>query len=112
MIVFKQTDLPEPVAPATKRCGIFPKSLKTALPVMSLPSAIQSGGMWPRCGSASRMLRIETTETVRFGTSMPTADLPGIGASMRTVVAASASAMSSASDAMREILTPRSGLSS
>ena len=43
---------------------------------------------------------------------MPTADLPGIGASMRTDVAASASARSSASDEMREIFTPRSGLSS
>jgi len=47
-----------------------------------------------------------------LGTSIPTALLPGIGASMRIDVAASASAMSSASEAMREILIPRSGLSS
>ena len=42
---------------------------------------------------------IATIETVAFGISIPTADLPGIGASMRTEVAASASARSSASDA-------------
>ena len=32
------TDLPEPVAPATSRCGIFCRSSTTGLPAMSLPS--------------------------------------------------------------------------
>ena len=79
---------------------------------MSLPSATLSGGIVPRCGSAPRISAIATTLIVALGTSMPTADLPGIGASMRTEVAASASARSSASEAMRAIFTPRSGLSS
>ena len=98
MIMLRQTDFPAPVAPATERCGILQRSPKTGRPVMSLPSAIQSGGTWPRFGSASRISRIATIATVRFGISMPTADFPGIGASMRTLVAASASARSSASD--------------
>ena len=47
MIVFTQTDLPEPVAPAMSRCGIFARSAMTGLPSRSLPSAI---------GSAARAL--------------------------------------------------------
>ncbi len=112
MIRFRQTLLPLPVAPATSKCGIFARSPKTGRPVMSLPSAIDSGGMTPRCGIDCRISEMATIETVALGTSIPTADLPGMGASMRTAVAASASAMSSASDEMREILTPRSGFSS
>jgi hypothetical protein len=34
------TDLPEPVVPATSRCGIFARSATIGLPVMSLPSAM------------------------------------------------------------------------
>ena len=45
----------------------------------------------------------------RFGTSMPTACLPGIGATMRTREAASRSAMLSARLTMRDILTPGAG---
>ena len=41
-----------------------------------------------------------------MGTSMPTSDLPGMGARMRTVEAASASARSSASAVTRESRTP------
>ncbi len=64
MIVLRQTDLPAPVAPATRRCGILQRSPNTGRPVMSLPSAIQSGGTWPRFGIASRISRIATTATV------------------------------------------------
>ena len=64
MIVLRQTDLPAPVAPATRRCGILQRSPKTGRPVISLPSAIQSGGTWPRLGSASRISRIATIEIV------------------------------------------------
>ena len=48
MIVFTHTDLPEPVAPAMSRCGIFARSAMTGFPSRSLPSAI---------GSAARALR-------------------------------------------------------
>ena len=37
------TDLPEPVVPATKRCGIEDRSATTAEPLISLPRAIVKG---------------------------------------------------------------------
>jgi len=37
------TDLPEPVVPATSRCGILPRSATTGLPAMSLPRVMVSG---------------------------------------------------------------------
>ena len=37
---FKPTDFPEPVVPATKRCGIFAKSRKTGFPLISTPTQI------------------------------------------------------------------------
>ena len=36
--VLMQTDLPEPVAPAMSRCGIFAMSVTMVLPAMSLPT--------------------------------------------------------------------------
>ena len=42
MMVFTQTDLPEPVAPAMSRCGIFARSAMTGFPSRSLPSAMGS----------------------------------------------------------------------
>ncbi len=83
-----QALLPEPVAPATSRWTIFCRSASTALPVMSLPSqnasgeAVEVNGPYtsPRATNDGRML----------GTSTPTAVLPGMGASTRTSVAASA----------------------
>ncbi len=39
IILFKATLLPEPVAPATSRCGILVISATTGLPEISLPSA-------------------------------------------------------------------------
>ena len=36
------TDLPAPVVPATRQCGIFARSATTGLPTMSLPSAMVS----------------------------------------------------------------------
>ena len=47
-----------------------------------------------------------------FGTSMPTADFPGIGASIRISAAARLSLMSSASPTIRLTFTPCSGWSS
>ena len=40
IIVFTPTDLPEPVAPATNKCGILAKSTTTGLPLISFPNAI------------------------------------------------------------------------
>ena len=35
--VFINTDLPEPVVPATKRCGVLLKSITSIFPEISLP---------------------------------------------------------------------------
>ncbi len=43
IIALTATDLPEPVVPATSRCGIRARSAITGLPAMSLPSASVSG---------------------------------------------------------------------
>ena len=70
------TDLPEPVVPATSRCGIFARSTPTGAPSMSLPSAIGSFDVAP--AEAARPARISLRNTVSrvlFGTSMPTARL-------------------------------------
>ena len=42
-IALTPTDLPEPVVPATSRCGIFVMSAITGSPAMSLPSASVNG---------------------------------------------------------------------
>ena len=39
IMAFMDTDLPVPVAPAIRRCGIRARSATTTLPVVSLPSA-------------------------------------------------------------------------
>ena len=40
IIALMATDFPEPVVPATSRCGMRARSATIGLPVMSLPSAI------------------------------------------------------------------------
>ena len=93
-IVFTQPDLPEPVVPATSRCGIFARSVQTELPAMSLPSHTDSGEPdgGPPCSPRSRR-KMSPRYTIRWrllGTSTPTACLPGMGARMRMSVDASA----------------------
>ncbi len=86
MIEFMHDDLPEPVAPEMRMCGISARFAMTARPAMSRPMATSSGwevdeGLASR---DSRMSRSETSWRVRLGTSTPMADLPGMGARMRT----------------------------
>ena len=38
-MAFTATDLPEPVVPATNKCGIFDKSSTTGNPEISFPNA-------------------------------------------------------------------------
>ena len=57
-------------------------------------------------------VRIETMDFALLGTSMPMADLPGMGASILTLSAARRRAISSARDVILLILTPASGTSS
>ena len=56
--------------------------------------------------------RIETIDFALLGISIPIAALPGMGASIRTLVAARRSAISSERPVILLILTPASGTSS
>ena len=60
-MAFSATDLPEPVVPATSRCGMRAKSTTTGLPPMSLPSARVSIDC---VASYSCELRISFSETI------------------------------------------------
>ena len=75
----------------------------------ALPRAISSG----RGESVySGFLRIEASPTVErtaFGTSIPTSDFPGIGASIRIVLALRASWSSCCRATIREMRTPCAG---
>ena len=83
-------DLPAPVAPAISRCGVVARLRNTGLPAMSLPMATSSGSVAAvACGDTSRSPSA-TSWRVWFGTSTPIAERPGIGARMRTSVAAMA----------------------
>src|SRR5438270_5244282 len=73
-----QPDLPEPVVPAMSRCGMRARSVHTAVPEMSLPSHTESG--LAVAGMSPKMSPSVTRFGERFGSSTPTACLPGIGA--------------------------------
>jgi len=112
MMLFRHTLLPEPVAPAMSRCKSLVKSATSGLPAMSLPRPMVSrdGDCWN--SSLSRISRSKTGLVSRLGTSMPTTDLPGTGASTRTPAAARLREMSSASPTMRLTLIPGGGCTS
>jgi len=107
-----QTDLPDPVAPAISRCGIRAMSQRIGVPWMSRPRAAVSGAFDRTYSGDSRMLRSKTALVSLLGISMPIADLPGIGASIRTPIAARLRAISSARLTIRLTLTPGPGVSS
>ena len=106
---FTQTDFPEPVEPAIKRCGVFARSIKRGSPEMSFPkitgiAIFSKAGFF--CSIISRKL---TTARFLFGISIPTADFPGIGETMRTEVAASLSAILSCKERILFTFTPGAG---
>ncbi len=76
------TDLPVPVAPATRRCGILPKSLITVLPVISLPSISGSSYLSTSCVNFLTISFVYTKFGVGLGISTPMKEVPGIGASI------------------------------
>ena len=85
-----KADLPEPVAPATSKCGIFCTENEVYSPSMSLPKPMSMGsGELVMLGASSTSRRC-TISRSGFGTSMPTADLPGIGVSKRRLSVATA----------------------
>ena len=111
-MVFTHTDLPEPVAPAISRCGIFARSAITGRPSRSLPSATGSAARAELYSGCSTISRNATISGFGFGTSIPTAPFPGIGATMRMLLARIASARSFDSDANCRTFTPAAGSTS
>ena len=104
-----QTLLPEPVAPATSRCGMRARSPTMGLPETSMPIAIGSLAR-ANCGELIRSPSL-TRATEVLGTSMPTIGRPGTGASTRRVGAPRRRARSFWRWTMRLTATPGAGFS-
>ena len=111
-MAFIETDLPVPVAPATRRWGMRARSATTTLPVVSFPKASASFESARRYSSVASSSRMKTFSRDGFETSIPTTGLPGIGASTRTESARSAIERSSARLTMRFTFTPGAGSNS
>ena len=112
MSALTMTLLPEPVAPAISRCGILDRSTAWARPATSRPSANVSVDPDAEKSTSSRIRRSATMLNSLLGISMPTALLPGIGASIRMLRAASAIDRSSWSASMRLSLMCGAGCTS
>ena len=109
IIEFKAIVLPAPVAPATSKCGILAKSAKNGLPITSFPIARTRGeGFFLNSGKASKF-PVFTFALILFGTSIPTSDLPGIGASILIGWEAKDKARSFAKDVIFESFIPSAG---
>ena len=112
IIVFIHTLFPEPVEPAIKTCGIFAMSANCIFPATSFPSATVNFDLLFWNSSLSNTSLKWTASFSLFGTSIPTACFPGIGASILIVSAAKFKAISSARFAILLTLTPSAGFSS
>ena len=110
--MFTATDLPEPVVPATSRWGMEARSLMYARPEMSLPIAKGIEDLLE--ANSFDFISSDRNTIARFllGSSIPTTDLPGMGAMMRTLTADMARARSSDRFAILFIFTPGAGSNS
>ena len=106
------TDLPEPVVPATSKCGILPRLAMTGLPLMSAPRTTVSGerSFW-YCGDSSTP-RSGTISRLRFGISRPMKGRPGMTSTTRTLCTESRRAMSRSRLVMELTLMPGASESS
>ena len=112
IIVFIQTLFPEPVEPAINVCGIFAISAIATFPATSFPNATLIFDLLSANSSDSNTSLKCTISFSWFGTSIPTACFPGIGASILIVSAAKFNAISSARFAILLTLTPSAGFNS
>ena len=87
-----QTDLPLPVEPATSEEAFHLIELILDAPEISLP--MPTSNLYLDGNLSSKTSFRVTSEILSLGTSIPTAERPGIGASIRTSFAAKANAMS------------------
>ncbi len=90
IIELMKLDLPEPVAPATRRWGILARLATTKPPSTSLPSPTIIGWWSLRALLDRSTSPRETISLSTLGISMPMALLPGMGLRMRTSAEATA----------------------
>ena len=106
-MALRHTLLPEPVAPATSRCGIAARSTTTGSPPVPLPRMMGSLAfalIFLYSGLSISLPRV-TTERLGLGTSMPTRDSPSTGVSIRMLGVLSASDRSFSREMMLSTLT-------
>ena len=107
--VFIHTDLPDPVEPAMRRCGILAISVVITCPLISIPTANDILDFaFLKFSDSTNSLNV-TTDISLLGTSIPIAAFPGIGASILISAAARLSLISSARLSILLTLTPCSG---
>ena len=77
IIVLMHTDFPDPVVPATKRCGIEDKSATIDVPKILFPRAI--GKFFSSCSNTfeDNISDKTTLSLLGFGISIPTVFFPG-----------------------------------
>ncbi|MNE10121.1 hypothetical protein D3C80_1028220 [compost metagenome] len=109
IIAFTPTDLPEPVVPATSKCGIFARSVMTGLPPMSWPRARVTGDLKLSYSGVDNTSEKRTICRSSLGISIPTVVLPGITSTTRTLVTARERARSLARLEIRLTFTPAAG---
>ena len=105
------TDLPEPVVPATSRCGMRARSAITGSPPMVLPRHSASFCFEVSKSWLASSSRRNTVSRLWLGSSMPMALRPWTTAT-RAETALIERAMSSASEITRDDFVPGAGSSS
>ena len=88
------TDLPLPVAPAIKRCGVALISAHLTVPMISFPSPTARIVLSLGAGNLDNISLNETAEFTLLGSSIPIVLFPGIGACILTSLAAKLRAIS------------------
>ena len=95
-----------------RTCGIFARSATYARPLSAFPSASGNSPFAVLNSGDSRISRRLTISGCGFGISTPTAPFPGMGATMRTLLAFIARARSASRFAIRLTFTPGAGITS
>ena len=106
------TDFPEPVAPATSKCGIDSNVLMMIDPSIAFPSARLLSDFFISLAN-SVVLNISPRHTITglgFGNWIPTQSVPGIGATILNDLDFKESAISFVRLSIVDILIPSSGL--
>jgi len=103
------TDLPDPVVPATSRCGILARSTTKGWPPISLPSVIVSGESISLYSWLEMISSRRTICRLGFGSSSAIDDLPGTVSTTRTETSDSERARSLARLRIWAPFTPTAG---